>query len=256
MIFYFSGTGNSSYVAHELATRLNDRLIPIADALLNESFDYSLGPNERIGWVFPTYAWGPPTVVMNFIAHFHVDGYTPTTYCYMVTTCGDDIGEEVDIWRKALGDIDGKAAFSITMPNIYICMKGFDVDSDLVEKEKINSAKSRIDEIALSIASGRCSVEVNTGKWKWLKSHLFRSWFLRHAMSDRPFYADDELCSHCRACVTNCPMHNITMSDDAQALPQWNGNCTMCLSCIHHCPTRAIQYGNKTQNKGRYYFKG
>jgi NAD-dependent dihydropyrimidine dehydrogenase PreA subunit len=39
---------------------------------------------------------------------------------------------------------------------------------------------------------------------------------------------------------------------DASGRPYWEGSCTMCFACLHRCPANAVQYGNETQNKGRY----
>ena len=62
MIFYFSGTGNSQWVAKQLASQLGDTLIPMADEeALNEV--YACAKGERVGFVFPVYAWSPPKVV-------------------------------------------------------------------------------------------------------------------------------------------------------------------------------------------------
>ena len=44
MIFYFSGTGNSKWVAEELAAKLNDNIIFIPKA----KKEYKLSENEKI----------------------------------------------------------------------------------------------------------------------------------------------------------------------------------------------------------------
>ena len=37
--------------------------------------------------------------------------------------------------------------------------------------------------------------------------------------------------------------------------PNWQNNCTHCMACISDCPTLAIEYKNKTQGKPRYYLE-
>ena len=56
MIFYFSGTGNSLWVARRLAGLLGDRLVAIADAINSQSYSFELAPDESVGMVFPTYS--------------------------------------------------------------------------------------------------------------------------------------------------------------------------------------------------------
>lgn len=254
MIFWFSGTGNSHYVAQQLAEQLNDRLIAVSDALLSQNYDYALQQGESIGFVFPTYSWGPAPVVLDFIRNMKVAGVTSATYCYMVTTCGDDVGLSVPIFDKTLRKqgLTLQGAFSVQMPNNYICMKGFDVDPDQVRQQKLRAAPERIAHVAMRIAEHRCTTDVVTGRWRWVKSRIIRPWFKRYAMSDKPFHADSAACIGCGKCVETCPMRNIELHD---GLPEWHGRCAMCLACVHHCPVRAIQYGKQTQDKGRYYFK-
>lgn len=253
MIYWFSGTGNSRWAAEQLAQRLGDRLASIADCIASGDYRHSLAPGESIGWVFPTYSWGPPPVVLDFIAQWHIDGYEKnSTYCYMATTCGDDVGLAVDIFAKALGYIDLVAAFSIQMPNNYILLPGFDTDPAQVELDKKARAVARIEQVATAIAGHTRTVDVVTGRYKWLKSRIIRPFFVRHMMSDKHFTADADLCNGCGTCAAVCPMRNITIGDDHR--PQWHGDCALCLGCIHRCPRRAIQYGSITRNKGRYHF--
>lgn len=255
MIYWFSGTGNSRWVTGQLARRLGERLMDIADCVARGDYRHSLQPGESIGWVFPTYSWGPPPVVLDFIARWHIDGYEKgRTYCYMVATCGDDVGLTADIFASALGYIDLSAAFSVQMPNNYILLPGFDTDPAELERSKIASAPRRIDGVADAIARRGRVTDVVTGSHKWLKSRVIRPLFLRLLMSDKRFAADPSLCNSCGACVASCPMRNITL-DAADGMPRWHGRCAMCLGCIHRCPRRAIQYGKITRSKGRYYFK-
>lgn len=253
MIFWFSGTGNSQWVAQNLASTLNDTLVDIAQATLDQQHDYSLKHGESIGFVFPTHSWGPPPIVCQFIKTLNISGYDSSTHCYMVTTCGDDTGLTVEILQKSLGDIHLNAAFSIQMPNTYICLPGFDVDDYDIEHRKLTAARARIEKVAMAIAERRNIIDVVRGSVPWLKSRVVRPIFVATLMSDRKFKCDTITCTHCGSCAKQCPVNNIIMGNDNT--PQWQGNCTMCLRCLHMCPARAIDYGNATQKKGRYHFK-
>ena len=255
MIFYFSGTGNTRYVALSLARKLGTTALMITDAMAHGDESYALSSGESVGMVFPTHCWGPPPIFLRFMERLKIAGVNADTYCYMVTTCGDDTGMTVELWRKSLpAGLTGKAAFSVQMPNTYIVLPGFDVDNKLLERFKIVRSKRRIEEIAAHIMAREEIVDVVRGSWPRLKSGIVRSWFLKHAMSDRPFTVDSRLCTACGLCVGACPVHNLTA--DEHGCPVWHGNCTMCLSCIHRCPARAIEYGRRTRKKGRYHFPG
>lgn len=253
MIYYFSGTGNSEWVARKLASLLGEQLISIAEAMAQGNYRYALQPGEKIGWVFPTYSWGPAPIVTEFIAKWHIDGYCPNeTYCYLVTTCGDEVGLAPQMWQQALGTyIIGNATFSVQMPNNYILLPGFDVDSAELEQQKKHDAIARVEHIAKMIEGTACVNDVVVGSWKRLKSKLIYPLFKKYYTSDKGFRTDEK-CNGCAFCEKSCPMHNIEMHSGK---PTWKGNCAMCLSCIHRCPKRAIQFGSITRNKGRYFFK-
>lgn len=253
MIFYFSGTGNSEHVAKRLSALLgDDRLVSIGDAVRSDEYDYQLAADERIGWVIPVYSWGPAPIATLFAKYLRLEGCTCHTYCYTVLTCGDEVGEAPAIWRKALGKIGCQAIFSIQMPNNYILLPGFDVDSHSLECEKRGNAEPRIAEIALRVKQKYAADEVVAGSWRKLKSRLVYPLFRRYAMSDKHFYAKKDVCTSCGLCSKVCSVGNVTMTEDGT--PRWHKHCAMCLGCIHRCPVRAIEYGNATQKKGRYHF--
>lgn len=253
MIFYFSGTGNSKHVAEQLAAMLGERLVAIAEAVAEGTYTFALAEGESVGWVFPTYSWGPAPVAADFASKVQLQGCGADTYCYMVTTCGDEVGETVSMFAKSLGNIRLKAAFSVQMPNNYILLPGFDVDDKALERSKVEASAARVKAVAEAIAAKREIIDVVVGPWRRLKSRLIYPLFRRFAMSDKAFAANAEVCTRCGLCARECPANNITLS--CNELPKWQGKCTMCLSCIHRCPVRAIEYGKATRSKGRYFFR-
>lgn len=172
----------------------------------------------------------------------------------MVCTCGDDIGEAHLMWRKLITDCswDPCATFSVTMPNTYVLLPGFDVDSKEVERAKLSEAPERIKTIAARIKSGWRGDDVTTGSFKWLKTACFYPFFMRYLMSPKPFHALTDTCIKCGKCIKTCPMNNIAWGNDKY--PEWGDNCEMCLACYHCCPTHSVAYGNKTRAKGQYRF--
>ena len=253
MIFYFSGTGNSKHVAEQLAAMLGERLVAIAEAVAEGTLTFALAEGESVGWVFPTYSWGPAPVAADFASRVQLQGCGADTYCYMVTTCGDEVGETVTMFAKSLGNISLKAAFSVQMPNNYILLPGFDVDDKALERSKVEASAARIKAVAEAIGAKREIIDVVVGPWRRLKSRLIYPLFRRFAMSDKAFAANADVCTRCGLCARECPANNITL--DGGSLPRWHGKCTMCLSCIHRCPVRAIEYGKATRSKGRYFFR-
>ena len=115
MIFYFTGTGNTKWVAQQLADATGDALRFIPDELRQATLRYELDAEERLGFCFPTHGWQPPRIVREFIrrATFHwasSSGKKPFTYA--VTTCGDNMGHAMRILQKELKAAKYKALSS------------------------------------------------------------------------------------------------------------------------------------------------
>ena len=95
MIFYFSATGNSKYAAGRIASSTEDRLISLKDAVRGRSYRYDVSREERIGFVFPVYFWGLPSILRFFVKKLELTGYR-NQYVYAVLTCGSSTGSAGD----------------------------------------------------------------------------------------------------------------------------------------------------------------
>ncbi|MCM1137263.1 MAG: EFR1 family ferrodoxin [Duncaniella sp.] len=254
MIIWFSGTGNSYYVASQLATHLGEKMIHMNPEVLS-SGSISIESTERIIWVFPVYSWGIPPFVLNIIHKISINGIKPATPHHLVLTCGDDTGLTAENWRKELRKRGWRtmSAFSVQMPNNYVCMKGFDIDSPDIVNDKLQKAPQRIAEIAKSIIKGETTTDTVKGRFAWIKSRVIYPWFVHNAMSPKAFHHTSD-CISCSKCASICPLNNITMVSTGNQLktPLWGINCAMCLGCYHICPRHAVEYGDKTKNKGQY----
>lgn len=261
MIFYFSGTGNSEWVARQLATQLNDRLHFIPDEMESEAH-YKLRPNEKLGFVFPVYAWRVPKFILQFIQRMEVEN---VDYVYFVATCGDDSGSMLSYFNRVAKQKGWNLAcgFSVVMPEVYVSLPGFDVDDKMKENRKLRAAKTRVDDICSFIADSRKGrFDTIPGKFASIKSGLLGSFFNTFLMSHKPFHTN-EGCIGCGKCAQICPVHNIEMREGCATKcdnskttssqhPYWNKQCTGCLRCYHACPQRAIEYGRFTRGKGQY----
>lgn len=248
MIFYFSGTGNSLRVARSLAKPDNAMLYNMATPISNL---VSFEEIAVIGFVFPVYAWGMPKLVEQFIASLPI--IEQSTYVFAVFTCGDDVAYTDYLLKKALTTRGWhlNSAFSVQMRNTYVCLPGFDVDTESVVAAKEVKLKQRIAHIQSAIKQKRSfrEEELVRGSVPWVKHRILRPIFNRFLTSDKHFKVDSLVCSHCQRCVKECPLSNITFNQDN--CPTWNGHCTQCLRCYHACPHHAISYGLFTRRKGQ-----
>lgn len=252
MVIFFSGNGNSKAIAVSISEALNQSILDLRGEILNNphTFKYAPHSGEPIIWVFPVYSWGIPPVVTKFIKNSRID-CTNNTH-YLVLTCGDDCGMTARQWTRLITRRGWKARgkASIFMPNTYVLMKGFDIDSKEVASKKIEDSKEKIKNIVQKINNDFNTDDTFHGSFAWLKSKIVYPWFIRYSMSPRKFSHNDK-CISCGKCVKSCPLNNILMVDN---YPVWNNNCAMCLACYHICPKKAVTYGKITYNKGQYTY--
>ena len=259
MIFYFSGCGNSKHVAETIAAGLNDTTIFIPEAAREGRYQYELAEGARLGFVFPIYSCAPPRLVLDFVkkmtikAPEPVEGPTPKPYFYFACTCGDNCGLTEKVFRKAVEEKGWSlsACFSVQMPETYIAMAGFKLDTPENAHRKIDKANNLLKRNIPRLINKECFSEIIVGSLAWVKTYLVNPGFNRSATDDSK-YRVTEACIHCGKCVETCPLKNITLENDR---PKWHGHCTMCMGCYHHCPVNAIQYGKATVGKGQYVFR-
>ncbi len=254
MIFCFSGTGNTRWVASQLADATGENLVDIAAEMLVSAKSYILRDDERLGFCFPTHGWQPPRLVREFIRRttFSV---TQTTYCFALTTCGDSAGRAMSILNKELAakGLHADATFSVIMPESYVCLPFMYTDSPEREASKIATARQRTADIAEIVSSRQRGVEmIHPGFAPRIYSYVIGAYFNKKMIRDTPFTVDTDKCISCGKCAKVCPVENI-----AGYPPEWqhNGRCTCCLACYHYCPTHAINYGRRTLSRGQYHMK-
>ena len=120
MILYFSGTGNSEYVAHRIANALCDQELNFFEKI--KDHDYT-ELNSQSPWIIvtPTYAWRIPRIVEEWLEHTKLSGNQDI---YFVMTCGDGIGnaEKYLIHLCSTIGMNDRGCYEVVMPENYIAM--------------------------------------------------------------------------------------------------------------------------------------
>lgn len=249
MIFYFSGTGNSYATARFLSDNLSESIIDIAQASQKNEVEYYLRENEKLGFVFPIYAWAPPKAVIEFINRLDLH-WEKQPYTFGVCTCGGGAGNGMEVLEDALGKkgLILNSGYSVIMPDNYVVM--FKVDSLAKQAEILEKAQETMGRILSALEQEKQGFfRVKKGKAAALLTLAVNPAFRRFGTKTKPFYATED-CIGCGICSKVCTDHCIQLKD---GIPRWiKEKCNMCLACINRCPEGAIQYGKKTKDKGQY----
>lgn len=253
MIYYFSGTGNSRLAAGFLSEYLHEpaRFIPDTDPCEETVC------GESVGFVFPVYSWGVPPLVTGFMSRLPLQFWNEVRRLQMpvwcVMTCGDEVAKAPEMFVKELSrhGVEAESIWSVIMPNNYVLLPGFDVDTPDVEQKKLQDAPARLKEIGDGILQHRKVVDVVRGTIPSLKSRLIYPLFKKWGIFPDKWHSSDA-CVGCGICARSCPLKNVAMSGN---IPQWGDNCCSCLACYHSCPRHAVEYGKITRKKGQYFLK-
>lgn len=257
MIYYFSATGNTLWVAEQLAQATGERLCNIAEIIAQDAQRLPLlEPDERLGFCFPVHGWRPPVLVRRFVSRLRVEAQGH--YTYAVCTAGDTLGEamrifEHDLMQQGIG-LD--ATHSVIMPNTYVGLPMMDVDRSSQEQHKLAAARTKLQGIVASVVARRHErPALDVGRWPRINSRIIGQLFVDRLITDRPFHVDSTRCVKCGICAGVCPVGDISGGMGQEPTWHHDDSCLTCFACYHHCPHHAIEYGGRTRRKGQYFFR-
>ena len=244
MILYFSGTGNSEYVAKRIGRETGDDVINLFDKIRNE--DFSEIHSDR-PWVVaaPVYAWRLPHTVGKWLKSTRLSGNKDI---YFILTCGGSIGN-AGKYLKALcteKNMNYCGCAGITMPENYIAM--FSTPGSTEALRIIENAENPIDRTALYIKDGNKIPQPATSLPDKLSSGIVNNLFYPIFVHAKKFYTTDS-CISCGKCVNVFPLNNIHLESGK---PAWSDSYTHCMACICRCPKEAVEYGNHSKGLPRY----
>jgi ferredoxin len=238
-IYFFTGTGNSLHIAEEIGNALSD--CEIVAIQKGTPTDIPAG-YERIGFVFPTYGWGLPNMVADFISKAKLSNQG-NTYLFAVATCLGIAGNAIPQANTLLNEKGCHLNYGAKIKMFGNSVTNYNMNS------KVDEITKKTDKRAVSVIRDIVNKEVR--RIPPINQLLYRTYlkFIREVHTiDEEFSVNDD-CTSCGICKSVCPAKNITLVDGK---PVFHHQCERCLACIQHCPKHAINYRDKTQKRRRY----
>ena len=239
MIFYFTGTGNSLYVAKQL----DEIQLSIPQVIHDADLSFKA---SSIGIVCPIYGHEMPEMVKEFVKRATFD----TEYFYLILTYGRIHGGAAELAEQMMSSCGKKADYINTIMMADNFLPGFDMKEQIaINPEK--KVEEHIASIKNDINARKCWKQPVTQEDRdWHKNYLERQ---SHVPADffQNLYHVTEECIGCGVCTNICPVGCIHL--EHQKAVHTMENCQMCMACIHHCPQNAIRLGIPEKNQDARY---
>ena len=244
MVLYFSGTGNSRFVAERIAYTLDDRAVNISKYLKSEEQPRFTEPGVYV-FVAPCYVSTTAKAMCDLIKEAE---FPEGVRAYFVITGAAYMGAS-PATNKKLSEKKGfiyMGTAEVVMPQNYIIY--FKTRSKEENKKIVADALPVIDRIAGIIKSSERFPAAKLFFGEAALTDLVCALYYPLFMKAKKFQAT-AACISCRKCVSDCPLGNISFDGSK---PVWGDNCTHCMACINLCPRSAIEYGKSSAGKPRY----
>lgn len=271
LILYFSGTGNTRWVAEELGKELNQRGMECAPAISIESIDvkeanHLLAKSDAVLFGYPIYGSYTCELMVKFLQQMEIPARTKVGFfCtqWMFSGDGARVGYEI-ISKVEKGFPEGakrsqivvKWGMHFNMPNNLNC-GGFGwipITNDPVKIGRVLSRnKRKIKKYADKIVGGR-TYRKGYSRLAWLLGLVQRPGYLKiYTRFQSAFKIDQGKCTRCGKCFKVCPAENIMKEPEGYVI---HDKCAACMRCYNFCPAKAITFFGKPHMEGKDTYKG
>ncbi len=263
LILYFSGTGNTDYVAHYLARQWANLPVEIELRSVEQQPAEAVTDFDVLAAGFPVYACDSPPFVQDYLDRMAPgEGRGAFVFCTKGAWAGSAVWRNLQ--RLAERGYVPLGGGSVTMPGtdgLALISKGSRMARMALEKDydHLKDADSLAEQMANVLSGLVAGQPVQAFRQRLPRRFnpnggLFdRVWaFLYESVGNyaRTKFWADERCTGCGLCARLCPANNIELREGH---PHFADDCFLCMRCIHACPQEAIQINRVTVNKFRWH---
>ena len=224
MVFYFTGTGNSLYIAKQL----EESPVSIPQAMKQETMEFSA---ECIGIVAPIYGHEMPQMVKDFLekAAFHTD------YFYIVLTYGNRHGGAAELAKQVCDECGVKVNYINVIQMVDNWLPSFDMNEQKAIDKHI---PQQLAPILADLKAKKNAISPVTDTDRAAHRQFLAGISRMPADAWQHLLKISDACVGCGICEKVCPSGSIRV-ENGKAVHH-AGNCQTCLACVHACPQKAI----------------
>ncbi len=234
MVFYFTATGNSLYVARQF----DENPISIVKTQKNATY-----LDESIGIICPTYCGEIPKIVFNFIKNSKFN----TPYLYLILTYGMSESDCPEFTYNQCKKVSVTFDYISFVKMVDNYLPAF----DMAEEKKIDKEiPSQIERIRREIESHKKDIPVANDEGRKLHKRVATMNKIFPTMNNGSLLKITDKCNGCGICAKVCPLDNFEITNGKAK--RINKKCEFCLACIQHCPNKAISLKSDKNANARY----
>ena len=246
IIFYYSGTGNTWYVANKMKYYLSSNtgkceILSIED-ISRLTVQTKINNADIIGFGYPIYASDIPSPMKKFMQKIRISKNKQIfVFCTQYMFSGDGARVAKEFLKPYVKQIKWSAHFN--MPNNLCCVNIHKYTNNPKEINKILQKTNRkIKEFCINISKNKESLEDFKAINKML-GILPRTMYRKfsHKFKNK-LSIDYSRCTCCGICASICPIGNIVYKNSNYVIKP---KCEFCMRCYNFCPNNAILYNKK-----------
>lgn len=231
VMVYFSGTGNSKYIAEKFAKRMKIKAYSIEQDL---DFGRLFAKEDIIAVCYPIYGSSVPRIMREFVETYKK--YLQTKKLIIFCTQMLFSGDGARAFSRLLPGCDQRVIYAehFLMPNNICNFFLFPV----TEKERIKKPKKALKKLYRACSDIEKGIVKKRG-WNFFSTLLGKTQNIAYPKIERKgrsSFRTDQSCVACGLCVKNCPTHNLKIVSGR--VVQKN-NCTLCYRCVNLCPRQS-----------------
>jgi len=246
-MFYFSGTGNSKYIAELFTKKASAQCYSIEESL---DFNSLIASQKVIGFCYPIYSSRIPRIMREFILNNQniLKDKEIIIFCTQDLFSGDGARAFLDLLPKK--HVKVIYAEHFLMPNNITNAWFYPTNNQRKIQKRKELANKKIDIIYYNISKGIIKKRGFNPFSKLLgfPQALFFPFVER--IGRKGISIDDD-CNLCGKCLKICPMNNFDFKE--KIIP--GDNCTLCVRCVNECPKKAITLIFRKKIKKQYFLK-